>query len=201
MLIRLIRKLLWRILGIDYAHMLRVIDYVYLDKDKYTSIGTGTYNNGAVVYRWSDSPLIIGKYCSISYGVKFIMDDASHQFNTISTYPFVSNSVTDKRGIIIGNDVWIGMNVIVKHGVRIGDGATIAAGAVVTSDVAPYTVVGGVPAKLLKEKCTHEESNAMQRIAWWNWKQDIIYDRIADFKLPYIDFINKYKNEQVIAVR
>lgn len=124
------------------------------------------------------------------------MDDASHSFNTISSYPFYTNKCNiDRSGITVGNDVWIGMNVIIMYGVTIGDGATIAAGSVITKDIAPYTVVGGVPGKLIKEKCTREEAVEMQKIAWWNWSSETINRRIQDFKLPYAEFINKYKNE------
>lgn len=195
MLVKKFRNILWRILGIDYAHILKVIDHIYLKNDPYAIVGHNTYDNNAMVYRWSDAPLVIGKYCSISYGVRFITDDANHTFNTISSYPFSSNSVSAKKGITIGNDVWIGMNVIILHGVKIGDGATIAAGSVVTKDVEPYTVVGGVPAKLIKEKCSREEAVSMRQIAWWNWDSHIIENRIEDFKLSYFEFIKKYNNE------
>ena len=74
-----IRFCLWRMLGIDYAHIMRVVDDVYLKEDKNTTLGSHSYNNHAKVYRWSDAPLIIGKYCAISYGVKFVMDDGKHK--------------------------------------------------------------------------------------------------------------------------
>lgn len=189
-----IRKGLWRLLGIGYSHMIRAVDLPFLKNDTYTSIGDKTYDNNALVFRWSNAPLIIGKYCSISYNVRFIMDEGNHTSNIISSYPFKTNKSKQKNpGIIVGNDVWIGMNAIIMYGVSIGDGATIAAGSVITKDVAPYTIVGGVPAKRIKEKCTHEEAIKMQQIAWWNWNSDIIMDRIQDFNLPYTDFINKYE--------
>ena len=189
-----LRKIFWRILGIDHIHMIRVVDQPFLKNDAYTRIGYKSYDNNALVYRWSDAPLIIGKYCSISYNVRFIMDEGNHTSNIISSYPFKTNKSKQKNpGIIVGNDVWIGMNAIIMYGVSIGDGATIAAGSVITKDVAPYTIVGGVPAKRIKEKCTHEEAIKMQQIAWWNWNSDIIMDRIQDFNLPYTDFINKYE--------
>lgn len=188
-----LRKIFWRILGIDYIHMIRVVDQPFLKNDAYTRIGYKSYDNNALVYRWSDAPLIIGKYCSISYNVRFIMDEGGHTFNTISSYPFKTNKCNMERsGIVVGNDVWIGMNAIIMYGVSIGDGATIAAGSVVTKDVAPYTVVGGVPAKLIKEKCTREERTKMQKIAWWNWPNDVVESRLSDFNLSYAEFIKKY---------
>mgnify|MGYP003433953402 FL=1 len=85
------------------------------------------------------------------------------------------------------------MGSTILYGIKIGDGATIAAGSVVTKDVEPYTVVGGVPAKFIKEKCTKEEAKSMQEIAWWDWGQETIENRVEDFKLSYKDFIDKYK--------
>lgn len=189
-----IRRILWRILGIDHQHIVRVVDQPFLKNDRYTTVGEGTYNNNALVYRWSDSPLTIGNYCSISYGVKFIVDDGGHTHNNISCYPFRTNPInTTNAGITVGNDVWIGMNVTILYGVKIGDGATIAAGAVVTTDIPPYTVVGGVPAKIIKEKCSREIAKEMQQIAWWKWPKNVIEERIADFQLPFEDFVKKYK--------
>lgn len=187
-----IRKFLWRILGVDYKHILKDIDYVYLSEDKYTQIGDMSYNNNAMVHRWSDEPIIIGKYYSISYSVKFVVDDGSHCDNIVSSYPFKTNKIR-KKGISIGNDVWIGLGATILYGVTIGDGATIAAGAVVTKDVPPYTIVGGIPAKIIKYKCTEDEVIQMQKIAWWDWDKDTIKSRIEDFKLPISEFIKKYK--------
>lgn len=192
---KIFRNLLWHILGIDYNHILKVIDYTYLQKDKYTIIGRKTYHNNAIVYRWSDEPIIIGKYCSISYNVRFIVDDGKHCYNKVTSYPFKENHIT-KKGITIGNDVWIGMGATILYGITIGDGATIAAGAVVTKDVPPYTVVGGIPAKIIKKKCTSTEATEMQKIAWWNWDESVINDNIDDFKLEIPQFIAKYKINQ-----
>ena len=187
-----IRHLLWRILGIDKKHIQYVADSVYLKEDKNTTRGYKTYDNNAIVYRWSEAPLMIGKYCSISYGVKFVMDDGKHMFNQVSNYPFTGNAIEEKRGITIGNDVWIGLNAVILYGVTIGNGATIAAGSVVTKDVPAYTVAGGVPAKVISRKCTEEEALAMNRIAWWDWDDDVISMRMKDFNLSILDFIKKY---------
>ena len=187
-----LRRFLWRVLGIDYNHMIRVVDMPYLKNDNFTTLGEGTYDNSALVYRWSDAPLVIGRYCAISYGVKFIMEDGKHYTECVSSYPF-KNRTPQKGGITIGNDVWIGMNVIILNGVTIGNGVTVAAGAVVTTDVPDYCMVGGVPAKIIKHKCTEEEKSVMNEISWWNWSKDSIDANQADFNLPISDFINKHK--------
>lgn len=190
-MINVIRSLLWRILGVDYKHILKIIDYVFLSEDQHTKIGRKTYNNNALIFRWSNVPVVIGSYCAIANGVRFITDNDKHLLNSISSYPFQNNQSDKSKGIVIGNDVWIGMGAIILPGVRIGDGATVAAGAVVDKDVPPYTIVGGVPAKVIKEKCSREEADKMMRIAWWNWSDEMIYNRMADFKLPFTEFIEK----------
>lgn len=123
------------------------------------------------------------------------MDDGSHTFNTVSTYPFKGNEIGEKRGISVGNDVWIGLNSVILYGVTIGNAATIAAGSVVTKDVPSYSAVGGVPAKVISRKCTDDEALAMNKIAWWDWDDDTISKRMKDFKLPIRDFIQKYSRK------
>ncbi len=188
-----IRFYLWRILGIDYSHVLKVVDDVYLKEDIYTIIGPHSYNNHARVYRWSDAPLVIGKYSAISYGVKFIMDDGKHKKDVVSSYPFKNNKIEGDEGIIIGNDVWIGMNATILYHVKIGNGVTIAAGSVVTQDIPDYCVVGGVPAKIIKRKCTEEEAAMMNQIAWWDWEDKKVEECHADFQLSIPQFIKKHQ--------
>jgi virginiamycin A acetyltransferase len=187
-----LRYYLWNILGISKQHIQWVCDNHYLKEDKDTIIGYKSYDNNAIVYRWSDKKLIIGKYCSISYGVKFVLDDGYHTYNKISNYPFRSNQVDNKGGIEIGNDVWIGLGATILNGVKIGDGVTVAAGSVVISDVPSYCVVAGVPAKIVKRKCTEEESIKMTEIAWWDWEDSVLEKRLPDFQLDIPTFINKY---------
>lgn len=86
--------------------------------------------------------------------------------------------------VIIGNDVWIGHGVVVLPGVTVGDGAILAAGAVVTKDVPPYSIVGGVPAKVIRARFTAEVALQLQQIAWWNWPLAQIIDNITDFQSP-----------------
>lgn len=192
-----IRTFLWRLLGISKQHMQYVVDSSFLKEDPFTTKGFKTYDNNAVVYRWSDAPLTIGKFCSISYGVKFVMDDGKHTHNQVTNYPFPTNEIGEKKGITIGNDVWIGLNAIILNGVKIGNGVTIAAGAVITQDVPDYCVVAGVPAKIIKRKCTEQEAKEMCQIAWWNWSEEKIENILPEFKQNIHSFIINHKDNTI----
>jgi virginiamycin A acetyltransferase len=125
--------------------------------------------------------LIIGKFCALARGVKFIMNGANHKLDGFSTYPFQIfgngwEKVTPQTGelpykgdIVIGNDVWIGYEAVIMPGVRVGDGAIIAAKSVVVGDVSPYTIVGGNPAKLIRQRFEDETIQALLEVGWWNW--------------------------------
>ena len=121
-------------------------------------VGKGTYGKLFVVTRdYQDVHLIIGDYCSIAGGVKFLLS-GNHQYDIVSTYPYELLILKSREGgiavakgdIVVGDDVWIGENAIVCSGVAIGQGAIVAAGAIVTKDVEPYAIVGGNPAKVIK---------------------------------------------------
>lgn len=92
----------------------------------------------------------------------------------------------------IGNDVWIGKNVLIKGGITIGDGAIIGMGSVVTKDVPPYSIVGGVPAKIIRKRFSQTEIDALLKIKWWNWDSNDIVNRREDFVKPGY-FIEKYR--------
>lgn len=183
-------------MGIDYDHILKVIDYVYLKEDKHTTMGFRSYSNNALVFRWSDAPLKIGKYCSIADGVRFIMDQGKHHTDCVSSYPFKDNYLGARQGITIGNDVWIGQGGIIMPGVSIGNGVTIAAGAVVTHDIPDYCIAAGVPAKVVKKKCSEEEASIMNRISWWDWPEEKINSAHNDFNRSITDFIAKYHSQK-----
>lgn len=136
--------------------------------------------------------LIIGKFCSIACGAKFIFTSANHNLGSLSTYPFPlffeewdldKSNVTDawdnKGDIVIGNDVWIGYEAVVMQGVTIGDGAIIGARAVVTKDVPPYTIVGGVPAKPIRKRFSDEIIARLLEIKWWDWPDEKIKEDIS----------------------
>ena len=121
-------------------------------------VGKGTYGKLNVVSRdYQNVKLVIGNYCSIADGVKFLLS-GNHQYDIFSTYPYELLILNNKKAgiaipkgdILIGDDVWIGANAIICSGIHIGQGAIIAAGAVVTKDVEPYAIVGGSPAKIIK---------------------------------------------------
>lgn len=207
-----LRKILWRLLGVDRQHILRSVDFVFLRNDKFTSIDKRTYENGAKVWRWTDAPIVIGKYCSIANNVNFIVDGANHSISKITSFPIFDQFYSDdekitgiakhtfleqrneRKGIELGNDVWVGMNTLILPGVKIGSGVTIASGSVVTKDIEDYTVVAGNPAKLIKHKCSLAQKEALNKISWWNWNDDIIKDRAIDFLCPIDQFIDKYIN-------
>ncbi len=125
--------------------------------------------------------LIIGKFCALARGVKFIMNGANHKLNGFSTYPFYifgngwekvmpqPGDLSYKGDTVIGNDVWMGYEAIVMPGVQIGDGAIVAAKSVVVRDVAPYTIVGGNPAKPIRQRFEPDIIHALLEISWWNW--------------------------------
>ena len=125
--------------------------------------------------------LIIGRFCALARGVKFIMNGANHKLDGVSTYPFqifgngwekvASNSeqLPYKGNTVIGNDVWIGYGAVIMPGVQVGDGAIVAAKSVVVSDIAPYTIFGGNPAKFIRQRFDDEIIKVLLEMAWWNW--------------------------------
>ena len=131
------------------------------------------------LYEWNGDKLIIGKFCQIAAGVEFVMNGANHQMNAVTTFPFYTlegwsmdppapADLPLKGDTVIGNDVWIGQNAVILPGVHIGDGAIIGANSVVGSDIAPYTVVAGNPAKPLRKRFDNELIGLLLEFRWWN---------------------------------
>lgn len=148
-------------------------------------------NNVLYHYPINHDRLIIGKFCSIACGAKFIFNCANHTLKSLSTYTFplffeewdlpksdVASAWDNKGDIVIGNDVWIGYDAIIMAGVTIGDGAIIGTRAVVTKDVEPYSIVGGVPAKEIRKRFSTDIIARLQELQWWNWDADIIRNSI-----------------------
>lgn len=139
-------------------------------------------NNVLYHYAVNKDKLTIGKFCSIACGAKFIFNGANHTLSSLSTYPFpiffeewgldrkaVADAWDNKGNIVIGNDVWIGYEAVIMAGVTVGDGAIIGTRAVVTKDVPPYAIVGGVPARLIRKRFSENVINTLLEIKWWDW--------------------------------
>lgn len=134
-----------------------------------------------VLYNYGDDRLIIGKFCAIATGAKFIMNGANHKLDSISTYPFpiFGNgwessmdqllNLPSRGDTVIGNDVWIGYESVIMPGVNIEDGAVIAAKSVVVKDVPAYAIVGGNPATVIRKRFSDAEIAKLLEICWWNW--------------------------------
>lgn len=212
-----IRKLLWNLLGRNYETFLfnqRRIGY--LDNFTNAKIGKNTYNNGAKVWKWNpESKLEIGNFCSIANDVNLILDSGNHDMFTITNYPlfhnlfkqdevfnfegkaYTLNSIKQqynksKNSIIIENEVWIGSGVTILPGVKIGNGAQILAGSVVTKSVDNFSIVGGVPAKHISYRFPEMYHVDLLRVAWWNWDETKIKQNVNDFELSIEDFLKKH---------
>lgn len=153
-------------------------DYTYFDDRRH---GPDKFEEYNVLYNYNVEKvkLVIGKFCAIAAETRFIMT-GDHKLDAISTYPFPvfgngwedAYAVCDlpvKGDIIIGNDVWLGYDSLIKNGVTIGNGAIVATRAVVVKDVPAYSIVGGNPAKVLKMRFDDNTIERLQNIAWWNW--------------------------------
>ena len=147
-------------------------DFTYIADSEFESHVTN-------FYPWSRDKLIIGKFCQIAAGVEFMMNDANHQMSAVSTFPFYTLEGWDmkapdasdmpfKGDTVIGNDVWIGQKAVILPGVHIGDGAIIGASSVVGRDVAPYTIVAGNPARVLRKRFDDELIELLENFRWWD---------------------------------
>ena len=139
-------------------------------------------NNVLYHYPINRERLVIGKFCSIASGAKFLFNSANHTLRSLSTYIFpvlfeewgldverIPEAWDNRGDIVIGNDVWIGYEAVVLAGVTIGDGAVIGTRAVVTRDVPPYTIVGGVPAKPIRTRFPEKTIQQLLELRWWDW--------------------------------
>ena len=183
-------------------------DFTYIADSEFESHVTN-------YYPWSRDKLIIGKFCQIAAGVEFVMNDANHQMNAVTTFPFYTlegwemsapdpSEMPFKGNTVIGNDVWIGQNAVILPGVHIGDGAIIGANSIVGSNVAPYTIVIGNPAKVLRKRFDDELTDLLLRFKWWDKSIDEI-DRLIPI-LTCSDLVkvkeelNKYDGDTIHVV-
>ena len=148
------------------------------------------FEKNNVLYHYpyvNNDRLIIGKFCSIACGAKFLFNSANHALKPLTIYPFpifwkewglemtaITDAWDNKGDIVIGNDVWIGYEAVIMSGVTIGDGAIIGTRAVVTKDVPPYAIVGGVPAKIIRKRFDDKTISTLLCLQWWNWPPEKI---------------------------
>ncbi len=146
-------------------------------------------NNVLYLYPFSKEKLIIGKFCAIATGVQFVMSGANHKIDGFSAFPFFIfghgweegfdfASLPSKGDTVIGNDVWMGYESTIMPGVTIGDGAIIAAKAVVTKDVEPYSIVGGNPARVIRKRFSDDAIRILLEVKWWDWTVEKISENI-----------------------
>lgn len=145
-------------------------------------VGDYTYGLPEVLWWGENAGLFIGRYCSIARGVSILLG-GNHRSDWVTTFPFsvLDPEASDLTGhpasngdVRIGNDVWLGDGCRVMSGVTIGNGACIAASAVVTKNVPPFAIVGGVPAKVIRSRFRQDQVEALQKISWWDWDSDRI---------------------------
>jgi virginiamycin A acetyltransferase len=163
-------------------------DYSYYDDPENSE---DFERNVLYLYPFIGDRLIIGKFCALARGVKFIMNGASHKLSGLSTYPFQifgngwekvmpqTGELPYKGDTIVGNDVWIGYDALIMPGVKIGNGAIIASRSVVVGDVPAYTLAGGNPAKPIKTRFSPQTISALDAIAWWDWPIEKITENLA----------------------
>lgn len=174
------------------APNITVGDYTYYDDPADPT----AFEQNNVLFNWPEfgDRLVIGKFCSIASGVKFIMGSANHRLSSVTAYPFNVfgglwaertpphfSQLPFKGDTVVGNDVWLGRECVVMPGVTIGDGAIVAACSVVTRDVEPYAVVGGNPARFIKKRFSQELIDLLRRLRWWDFPPE----KLADF-LPVL---------------
>jgi virginiamycin A acetyltransferase len=166
---------------------IQIGDYTYYDDIN----GAEKFENYVThLYDFIGDKLIIGKFCAIARGIEFIMNGANHRVSSVTTYPFnimgagwekVTPTLDDlpiKGDTIIGNDVWIGQNVTVMPGVKIGDGAIIAANSVVTKDIPAYHIAGGNPIAIIRKRFSEDMIHYLSELKWWDWPPKKIFDNL-----------------------
>lgn len=173
----------------EYSNIVKNVQVANSKIGKRTSIGRFTK------VRDSD----IGEYCSISWDTT--IGAVAHPFDRLTSHAFTyrrqfgvvkDDSNLKSKRTTIGNDVWIGCNCVIISGVSIGNGAIVGAGAVVTSDVPPFAIVGGVPAKVIRYRFDKETVSMIEKIKWWDWSDSQIKDNIELFSKPInIDILKK----------
>lgn len=157
--------------------LIEVGEYSYYDDPDHAT----EFETRNVTHHYGPDRLVIGKFCAFAAGVTFVMNGANHRMNGVSTYPFpimggawsehtdLISDLPSRGDTVVGNDVWIGGNATIMPGVRIGHGAIVSTGAVVTKDVPDYAIVGGNPAAVIRMRYDAGEVSQLVACAWWDW--------------------------------
>ena len=187
------------------AFLKNLITRPYIEVGEYTyyddPVDPAGFERHCVLYHspFDGDRLIIGRFCAIGHGVRFLMNGANHKMNGFSTYPFGmfghgweksiphASDLTDKGDIVVGNDVWIGYEALLMPGVKVGNGAIIAARSVVTGDVPAYAVVGGNPAKVIRYRFDDDTIARLGALAWWDWPLSLITQHVRTIMSGSID--------------
>ena len=152
-----------------------------------------------VLYHYGPEKLIIGKFCALAEGVRLIMNGANHRMDGTSTFPFpimggswaqhmdLLAGLPGRGDTVIGNDVWLGYQTTVMPGVRIGHGAVVAAGSVVTSDIPDYGIAGGNPARLIRTRYAQPDIDRLVTLAWWDWPLEVLTEHVRTIMTGTVD--------------
>ncbi len=176
-------------------------------QNTFATFGVGSYITEGTIPDPDITPLhiLVGSYSSIAAGNIFLIAQ-NHYYRAVTTYPFYialkkfkdrkPSAFKERRQVIIGNDVWMGINVTVFGGIRIGDGAVVAANATVTKDVPPYSIVAGLPARVIKYRFEPEIIRKLLAIKWWDWDQEKIFDNYDLLNDPRA-FVEKFYSPEL----
>ena len=161
-------------------------------------------NNVLYHYPVNRERLVIGKFCSIACGARFLFNSANHALGPLTTYPCplffeewdldvarLADAWDNKGDIVVGSDVWIGYEAVILAGVTIGDGAIIGSRAVVTKDVPPYTIVGGVPARPIRLRFPRETVDRLLALRWWDWPEEKLKAALPALQAGDLDRLEK----------
>src|SRR5882757_6854245 len=174
-------------------------EYSYYDDP----VDATAFETRNVLYHYGPEKLIIGRFCALGEGVRFIMNGANHRMDGPSTFPFpiMGGSWAEHFGLIaglpgrgdtvVGNDVWLGYQVLVMPGVRIGHGAIVASGALVVDDVPDYGIVGGNPAKRIRRRYDDRDIARLLAISWWDWPAEYVTEHIPTIMSGTVDDLER----------
>jgi virginiamycin A acetyltransferase len=161
-------------------------DYSYYDHPTRAE----QFEEDCVLYGYGPERLVIGRYCALAADVRFIMNGANHPMVGPSTFPFpifggdwaeafdVLATLPSRGDTVVGNDVWLGYEALVMPGVRIGDGAVVAARSVLVDDVPPYAIVGGNPGRVIRMRYEPDDVERLLRAAWWDWPVELVTEHV-----------------------